>query len=48
MPRFPSPAHLAAIPPPRGQPSEVVPFAAPAIAYLDAERLLPILVNRAA
>ena len=43
-----TPAHLAAIPPPRGRPGEgsmVSPFR---IEYLDAERRLPILVRKAA
>jgi transposase InsO family protein len=43
-----TPAHLAAIPPPRGRPGEGpldLPFL---IDYLDAERLLPVLFQRAA
>ena len=43
-----TPAHLSAIPPARGRPGESpldLPFR---IDYLDAERLLPILVQRAA
>jgi transposase InsO family protein len=43
-----TPSHLSAIPPPRGRPSEG-PMDSPfRIAYLDAERLLPVLVRRAA
>ena len=43
-----TPAHLAAIPPPRGRPGEGLldlPFH---VEYLDAERLLPVLVRKAA
>ena len=43
-----TPAHLSAIPPPRGRPGEVpmvLPFR---IEYLDAERLLPVLAQQAA
>jgi len=43
-----TPAHLSAIPPPRGRPGEVpmvLPFR---IEYLDAERLLPVLARKAA
>ena len=43
-----TPAHLSAIPPPRGRPGERpmdLPFL---IDYLDAERLLPVLVRKAA
>ena len=43
-----TPSHLSAIPPPRGRPGEGpmdLPFR---IEYLDAERLLPVLVRRAA
>jgi transposase InsO family protein len=43
-----TPAHLSAIPPPRGRPgvgSTDLPFR---IDYLDAERLLPVLVRKAA
>jgi hypothetical protein len=43
-----SPAHLSAIPPPRGRPDERVASDAPVIAYLDPERRLPILIPRAA
>src|SRR5450759_2538871 len=42
------PSHLSAIPPPRGRPGEGpsdLPFR---VAYLDAERLLPVLVRKAA
>jgi transposase InsO family protein/DNA-binding transcriptional regulator YiaG len=43
-----TPAHLSAIPPPRGRPGEG-PIDSPLrIEYLDAERLLPILVKKAA
>jgi transposase InsO family protein/DNA-binding transcriptional regulator YiaG len=43
-----TPAHLAAIPPPRGRPGEG-PMDSPfRVEYLDAERLLPVLVQRAA
>jgi transposase InsO family protein len=43
-----TPSHLSAIPPPRGRPGEGpsdLPFR---VAYLDAERLLPVLVRKAA
>jgi hypothetical protein len=43
-----TPSHLSAIPPPRGRPGEGptdLPFR---IEYLDAERLLPVLVRKAA
>ena len=43
-----TPSHLSAIPPPRGQPGEGsldLPFR---IDYLDVERLLPVLVRKAA
>jgi hypothetical protein len=43
-----TPAHLSAIPPPRGRPGEG-PMDSPfLIDYLDAERLLPVLVRKAA
>jgi len=43
-----TPAHLSAIPPPRGRPGEG-PMDSPfRVAYLDAERLLPLLVRKAA
>jgi len=43
-----TPAHLSAIPPPRGRPGES-PMDSPfRIEYLDAERLLPVLVRNAA
>jgi transposase InsO family protein len=43
-----TPAHLLAIPPPRGRPGEG-PMKSPfRVAYLDAERLLPVLVRKAA
>ena len=43
-----TPSHLSAIPPPRGRPGEGpldLPFR---VAYLDAERLLPVLVQQPA
>jgi transposase InsO family protein len=43
-----TPAHLSAIPPPRGRPGEDpmdLPFR---VDYLDAERMLPVLVRKAA
>jgi hypothetical protein len=43
-----TPAHLSAIPPPRGKPGEGpmdLPFR---VEYLDAERLLPVLIREAA
>jgi hypothetical protein len=43
-----TPSHLSAIPPPRGRPGEGpmdLPFR---VEYLDAERLLPVLVRKAA
>jgi transposase InsO family protein len=43
-----TPSHLSAIPPPRGRPGEG-PMDSPfRIKYLDAERLLPLLVRKAA
>jgi len=43
-----TPAHLSAIPPPRGSPGEG-PMDSPfRVEYLDAERLLPVLVRKAA
>jgi transposase InsO family protein len=43
-----APSHLSAIPPPRGKPGEG-PMDSPfRIEYLDAERLLPVLVQKAA
>jgi transposase InsO family protein len=43
-----APSHLSAIPPPRGRPGEG-PIDSPfRIEYLDAERLLPVLVRKAA
>jgi hypothetical protein len=42
------PAHLSAILPPRGRPGED-PMDSPfRVEYLDAERLLPVLVRKAA
>src|ERR1035437_4121950 len=43
-----TPSHLSAIPPPRGRPGEG-PMDSPfRVEYLDAERLLPLLVRKAA
>ncbi len=43
-----TPSHLSAIPPPRGRPGEG-PMDSPfRVEYLDAERMLPILVRKAA
>jgi hypothetical protein len=43
-----TPAHLSAIPPPRGRPDEG-PMDSPfRVGYLDAERMLPVLVRKAA
>jgi hypothetical protein len=43
-----TPAHLSAIPPPRGRPGEN-PMDSPfRVEYLDAERTLPVLVRKAA
>jgi hypothetical protein len=43
-----APSHLSAIPPPRGRPGEG-PMGLPLrVDYLDAERLLPVLVRKAA
>jgi hypothetical protein len=41
-------SHLSAIPPPRGRPGEDPMDSPVRIEYLDAERLLPVLVKRAA
>jgi hypothetical protein len=43
-----TPAHLAAIPPPRGRPSDRPTDSSFRVDYLDAERLLPLLVRKAA
>ena len=43
-----TPAHLSAIPPPRGRPGEGPMDSPLRIEYLDAERLLPVLVRNAA
>jgi hypothetical protein len=43
-----TPAHLSAIPPPRGRPTEGRTDSPFRVDYLDAERLLPVLVQRAA
>jgi transposase InsO family protein len=42
------PAHLAAVPPPRGRPGEDVDFPGYEVHYLDAERRLPVLRREAA
>jgi hypothetical protein len=43
-----TPAHLSAIPPPRGRPGEG-PMDSPfRVEYLDAERMLPLLIRKAA
>ena len=43
-----TPSHLSAIPPPRGRPGEGEMDSPFRIEYLDAERLLPLLVRKAA
>jgi putative transposase len=43
-----APAHLSAIPPPRGRPGEGPMDLPLRVDYLDAERLLPVLVRKAA
>jgi transposase InsO family protein len=43
-----SPAYLTAIPPPRGRPGEGTMDSRFRVEYLDAEQLLPVLVQRAA
>jgi len=43
-----TPSHLSAIPPPRGRPGERTIDSPFRIEYLDAERLLPVLVRKAA
>ena len=43
-----TPSHLSAIPPPRGRPGEGRKHSPFRIDYLDAERLLPLLVRKAA
>jgi transposase InsO family protein len=43
-----TPAHLAAIPPPRGRPREGRKDSPFRVEYLDAERMLPVLVRKAA
>jgi transposase InsO family protein/DNA-binding XRE family transcriptional regulator len=42
------PAHLSAVPPPRGRPGERAPDPPVEVRFLDPERTLPILVKRAA
>ena len=43
-----TPAHRSAMPPPRGRPGEGPVDSPFLIDYLDAERLLPVLVRKAA
>jgi hypothetical protein len=43
-----TPAHLSAIPPPRGSPAEGTMDSPFRLEYLDAERMLPVLVRKAA
>jgi len=43
-----APAHLSAIPPPRGRPGEGPKDSPFRLEYLDAERLLPVLVRKVA
>jgi len=43
-----TPSHLSAIPPPRGRLSEGLMDSPFRIEYLDAERMLPVLVKKAA
>jgi transposase InsO family protein/DNA-binding transcriptional regulator YiaG len=43
-----APSHLSAIPPPRGRPGESRTDSPFRVDYLDAERLLPVLVRKAA
>jgi putative transposase len=43
-----TPAYVSAIPPPRGRPGQSVAFDAPAVAFLDADRRLPILLPKVA
>jgi transposase InsO family protein len=43
-----TPSHLCAIPPPRGRPGECPSDSPFRVEYLDAERLLPVLVRKAA
>jgi len=43
-----TPSHLSAIPPPRGRPGEGPTESPFRVDYLDAERLLPVLVRKAA
>ena len=43
-----TPSHLSAIPPPRGRPGDGLMNSPFRIEYLDAERLLPVLVRKAA
>jgi hypothetical protein len=43
-----TPAHLSAIPPPRGRPGENPMASRFRVEYLDAERMLPVLVRKAA
>jgi hypothetical protein len=43
-----TPSHLSAIPPPRGRPREGPTDSPFRVEYLDAERMLPVLVRKAA
>jgi hypothetical protein len=43
-----TPSHLFAIPPPRGRPGEGPMDSPSRVEYLDTERLLPVLVRKAA
>ena len=43
-----TPSHLSAIPPPRGRPGEGTMDSPFRIDYLNAERMLPVLVRKAA
>jgi hypothetical protein len=43
-----TPTHLSAIPPPRGRPGEGAMDPPFRVEYLDAERMLPVLVRKAA
>ena len=42
-----APSHLAAIPPPRGRPGEGPMDSPSRVEYLDAERMLPLLIRKA-
>ncbi len=43
-----APAHLSAIPPPRGRPGQAVTVPSFEISFLDSERRLPVLLRNAA